>query len=74
MKANRIAEKLERASEVVFSEEWQAKFFARVFGVLGVACLVGALWNAGLLIFVAVCAVMAIAGATENKDNKDNDK
>lgn len=69
MKASRIADRLERASEVVFSEEWQAKFFARVFGVLGVACLVGALWNAGLLIFVAVCAVMTIAGAAENKDN-----
>jgi len=74
MKASRIAERLERASEVVFSEEWQAKFFARVFGVLGVACLVGALWNAGLLIFVAACIVMAIAGAVDNKDNKDNDK
>lgn len=74
MKASRIAERLERASEVVFSEEWQAKFFSRVFGVLGVACLVGALWNAGMLIFVAVCAVMTIAGAAENKDNKDNDK
>lgn len=69
MKASRIAERLERASEVVFSEEWQAKFFARVFGVLGVACLVGALWNAGLLIFAAACAVMAIAGAAGNKDN-----
>lgn len=74
MKASRIADRLERASEVVFSEEWQARFFARVFGVLGVACLVGALWNAGLLIFAAVCAVMTVAGAAENKDNKDNDK
>lgn len=69
MKASRIADRLERASEVVFSEEWQARFFARVFGVLGVASLVGALWNAGLLIFAAVCAVMAITGAAENKDN-----
>ena len=42
MKMSRIADRLERASEVVFSEEWQARFFARVFGVLGVACLVGA--------------------------------
>lgn len=69
MKASRIADRLERASEVVFSEEWQAKFFARVFGVLGVACLVGALWNAGLLIFAAVCAVMTVAGAEGNEDN-----
>jgi predicted phage tail protein len=74
MKASRIADRLERASEVVFSEEWQAKFFARVFGVLGAACIVGALWNAGLLIFAGACAVMAIAGAADNKDNKDNDK
>lgn len=72
MKASRIADRLERASEVVFSEEWQAKLFARVFGVLGVACLVGALWNAGLLIFAAVCVVMTIAGAAGG--NKDNNK
>lgn len=69
MKASRIVDRLERASEVVFSEEWQARFFARVFGVLGVACLVGALWNAGLLIFAAVCAVMTVAGAAGNEDN-----
>lgn len=74
MKTSRIAYRLERASEVVFSEAWQAKFFARVFGALGVACVVGALWNYGLLIFAAVCVVMTIAGAAENKDNKDNDK
>lgn len=67
MKASDILDRLERASEVVFSEEWQAKFYGAVFGLLGIACLACAFWNGGLLIIAGICAVMAI---TARKDEK----
>lgn len=67
MKASNILDRLERASEVVFLEEWQAKFYGAVFGLLGAACLVCALWNGGLLIIAGICAVMAFAVRDDEK-------
>lgn len=67
MKASNILDRLERASEVVFSEEWQARFYGVVFGLLGAACLVCALWNGGLLIIAGICAAMALAAREDEK-------
>lgn len=58
--------KLEKMAEIVFSDAWQYKMIKSVFGLIGILCLVSAVWQPGALIGVIICAAM-IAAAKPNK-------
>lgn len=55
---SKILDRIEMAAERMMSEEWQEMFFSRMFKAVAVLCLVGALWNWGLLIFAAIGGAM----------------
>lgn len=61
---------LEHVADAMFSELGQAKALIVVFGILGVAALVGSFWNPWQLVMAGICAVMVLCGISEYKEYK----
>lgn len=69
----KIKETLERMADVMFSELFQAKALIVTFGLLGIACLIGAFWNPWQLMFAAMCGLLVWCGIYEYKKVKKHE-
>lgn len=61
-------------SEKMYSDKFQAKGIICVFGTLGVAALIGSLWNPWQLATTLLCIVIVIIGIRELKIIKNESK
>ena len=61
---------MDAIGDKVFSELFQAKAMIVIFGILGVAALIGTYWNPSQLFVSAMCAIMVLCGLSEYRKLK----
>lgn len=54
----KIIDKLEKMLDALFSETRQNKFFAWLFGIMGISCFIVGFWNNLHFLTAAMCGVM----------------
>ena len=63
----RIVERIEKMTDVVFSDEWQNKFFTWSFGIMCAICFIAGFWNYAHFLFAGMFGVAPYMTYNEKK-------
>lgn len=63
----RIVERIEKMTDVVFSDEWQNKFFTWSFGIMCAICFIAGFWNYAHFLFAGMFGVATYITYNEKK-------